>query len=109
MTPQTDPATASGAPVRVFFSCSQKDEKPRDGEAIQVDPHAAGKRTWFGIFICLVENVVIRDGSLLDWRVRHGLQNISQQIHGAGSDGKFIAQECAAKMVQARCSTIGRY
>ena len=81
----------------------------QDDEAIQVNSHAAGKRTWLGIFKCLAENAVIRDGSLLDWRVRHGLQNISQQIHGAGPDGKFIAQECAAEMVQAKSSAIGRY
>jgi len=30
MTPQADPATASEAPVRVFFSYTQKDEKVRD-------------------------------------------------------------------------------
>jgi hypothetical protein len=33
MTPQTDPATASGAPVLIFFSYSQKDEKLRDALA----------------------------------------------------------------------------
>src|SRR6266700_1568064 len=53
----------------------------QDGEAVQVNAHAARERTGLGVSVRLVEHAVIGHGALLDGCLRDGLKNFCECTH----------------------------
>src|ERR1017187_3869671 len=57
----------------------------QDGDAANVDSHAARERAWLLIGVGFIEHPVIGHGALLDGRVCEGLKNICNCIHDCWS------------------------
>ena len=48
----------------------------QDGEAVEVDAHAAGERAWLGIGVGFIEHAVIGHGAFLNGGFGDGLKNL---------------------------------